>query len=256
MSLKGKRLFSETHCHLRDSSDQAIDQAEKVGVELVLNAGIDVASSEEAVVAAGKYRIVKGCVGIHPWNADQYTKSARNKLKELAAQKGVVAISEIGLDYVGRRTPDGKVVTEYVEKWIQRDAFHEQLKLAKTLRLPVIVHDRTPDQEVLDILEEMGNAEIGVAIHGFSKDVAYAKRCVDMRIYLSIGLRDILAENAAMKEAIRQTPMEWLLTETDSPNPAGVVTVAEKIAELKGVTLDEVGKAATHNLRRLTKLVQ
>ncbi|MFH0896914.1 MAG: TatD family hydrolase [Candidatus Bathyarchaeota archaeon] len=250
-------MFSESHCHLRNISDQVIEQVKKIGVELVLNAGIDLTSSEQAALAAGKYRIVKAGVGIHPWNADQYNRTARRRLKELATYNGVVAMSEIGLDCVGRMTHEGEFVNETVEKWIQRNAFHEQLRLAKELHLPVIVHDRTPYQEVLDILEEVGNADIGAAIHGLSKDLAYAKRCVEMRVYISIGLRDISSsENEILKEVIRQTPLEWLLTETDSASPEGVLTVAKKIAEIKGLTRDDVGQATTHNLRRFTKLLQ
>jgi TatD DNase family protein len=248
-------LFSETHCHLRSISDDAIRQVEKLGVELVLNAGIDLASSEQAILSSGKYRIVKNCVGIHPWNADLYDGDARRRLKELAADAGVVAISEIGLDYVGRRNREGKYVNEYIDERIQRTAFREQLKLAKELSLPVIVHDRTPDQEVLDIIGKEGNAKIGAVIHGFSKDIAYAEKCVDMNIYISIGSRAFTTlENPGLKEVIKQMPLEWLLTETDSASPEGVLTVAEKIAELKGLTKNDVGRVTTQNLRRLTRL--
>lgn len=248
-------MFSESHCHLRDLSDDAIERAEKAGVELVLTAGIDLASSERAVLTARKYRIVKACVGIHPWNADQYSEEALHRSKELAADEEVIAISEIGLDYVGRRNSEGRYVNEYVDKRIQRTAFREQLRMARELGLPVLVHDRTPDQEVLDILEDDGNAEVGAAIHGFSKDPVYAERCVDMGVYLSIGSRAISApENEALRAAVRETPLEWLLTETDSGSPEGVLTVAEKIAELKGLTRDVVGQAATRNLKKLTGL--
>jgi len=248
-------MFSESHCHLRGLSDDAIERAEKAGVELVLTAGIDLASSELAVLTARKYRIVKACVGIHPWNADQYSEEALRKIKELAADEEVIAISEIGLDYVGRRNSEGRYVNEYVEKRVQRIAFREQLRMARELGLPVLVHDRTPDQEVLDILEDEGNAEVGAAIHGFSKDPAYAKRCVDMGVHLSIGSRAISAtENEALRAAVSETPLEWLLTETDSGSPEGVLTVAEKIADLKGLTRDVVGQAATRNLKKLTGL--
>lgn len=250
-------MFSESHCHLRDMSDKTVEQAKRAGVELILNAGIDLASSEQLALAAMKHRVVKACVGVHPWNADQYDRSVERRLEELAAYTGVVAISEIGLDYVGRRTREGVHVNEYVDKSIQRTAFHDQLRLAKKLRLPVIVHDRTPSQEVLDILEEIGNADTGAAIHGFSKDLAYARRCVEMRVYISIGLRGISAsESDVLKEVIKETPLERLLTETDSANPEGVLTVAEKIAEIKGLRREDVGKTTTYNLRKLTKLLQ
>lgn len=248
-------MFSESHCHLRNINDSIIEQAEKLDVELILNAGSDIVSSEQTVLTAKRFHIVKACIGIHPWNADQYNRDALLRLKELAASGSVVAISEIGLDYVGRRNREGKHVDEYVDKHIQRVVFRYQLRLAKELRLPVIVHDRTSDQEVLNMVEEENNAEIGVAIHGFTKDLAYAKRCMDLGIYISICLRDIIeAANESLRDVVRQIPLEWLLTETDSGSPEGVLKVAERIAELKGLTKNNVGHAATQNLRRLIKL--
>ena len=247
-------MYSESHGHLRSIGEEVVSKAEIAGVELVLTAGIDVPSSEEAVKIAGKFRIVKGCVGIHPWRADTYSDVALNLLGELARDPEVVAISEIGLDYVGRRTPEWEFTEEYVDPEVQKTAMRGQIGLAKELRLPVLVHDRTPGEEVLDILDEEGIIEVGAAIHGFSKGPVYARRCVEMGVYLSIGKRSIEAGNEDLMEAIRQTPLEWLLTETDSGDPTGVIVVAEKIAELKGITTEQAGKAATDNLKRLIRL--
>ncbi len=247
-------MYSESHCHLRSIGEEAVSKAEKAGVELVLTAGIDVPSSEEVVKTAGKFRIVKGCVGIHPWRADTYSDVALNLLGELAKDPEVVAISEIGLDYVGRRTPEWDFTEEYVDPEVQKTAMRGQIGLAKELGLPVLVHDRTPGEEVLDILDEEEIIEVGAAIHGFSKDPEYARRCVEMGVYLSIGKRSIEAGNEDLMEAIRQTPLEWLLTETDSGDPIGVIVVAEKIAELKSITTEQAGKAATDNLKRLIRL--
>jgi TatD DNase family protein len=246
-------MFSDSHCHL-SKGDDAIKEAEEAGVELVLTAGIDVPSSEEAVRTANKFRIVKGCVGIHPWRADTYSVEALNRLRELARNTEVVAISEIGLDYVGRMTLEWVFTEEYVDPEIQRTALRAQIGLAKELKLPVHVHDRTPDQEVLDILEDEGIAEIGAAIHGFDKGPDYAERCVEMGVYLSIGRRPIEAGDESLLEAVRQTPLEWLLTETDSGEPIGVLIVAGKIANLKHLTGEEVGQATTRNLRKLVGL--
>ena len=118
----------------------------------------------------------------------------------------------------------------------------------------MLVHDRTPGEEVLDILGEEGIIEVGAAIHGFSKGPEYARRCVEMGVYLSIGNRSIEAGNEDLMEAISQTSLEWLLTQTDSGDPTGVIVVAEKIAELKGITTEQAGKAATDNLKRLIRL--
>lgn len=247
-------MYSESHCHLRSIGEEAVSKAEKAGVKLVLTAGIDILSSEEAVKTAGKFMIVKGCVGIHPWRADTYSDVALNLLGELAKDPEVVAISEIGLDYVGRRTPEWEFTEEYVDPEVQKNAMRGQIGLAKELGLPVLVHDRTPGEEVLDILDEEEIIEVGAAIHGFSKGPEYARRCVEMGVYLSIGKRSIEAGNEDLIEAIRQTPLEWLLTETDSGDPTGVIVVAEKIAELKGITTEQAGKAATDNLKRLIRL--
>jgi TatD DNase family protein len=118
----------------------------------------------------------------------------------------------------------------------------------------VLVHDRTPTEEVLDILEEAGILEIGAAIHGFSKGPVYARRCVEMGVYLSIGKRTLEQGKAHFLEAVRRTPLSWLLTETDTGDPAGIIGVAERIAELKGVSREEVGRVTTENLMRLVRL--
>lgn len=218
----------------------------------MLNAGGDPESSKLAIQNAREHVVIKACVGLHPWNAGRYSDQVLGMLKELVQHPEVVAISEIGLDYVGRMNSEGKFVNEFADKEMQRNAFREQLRIARNSSLPVILHDRTPDQEVLDIVEGEGNLTTGVAIHGFSKDSVYAKRCVDMGIYLSIGLRAILSQdNAALKETVKQIPLPWLLTETDSQNPEGVLTVAKRIAELKGLSADVVGVTTTQNLRKL-----
>jgi Tat protein secretion system quality control protein TatD with DNase activity len=96
---------------------------------------------------------------------------------------------------------------------------------------------------MLDFLKKMESMESGVAINGFTKDLAYAKRCVDLGIYLSIGLRGALTEeNNALREAIKHVPLEWLVTETDSNRPDQVVQVVQKIAELRDLSVEEVGK--------------
>ena len=251
-------MFSETHCHLtrlnQDALGRAIAQAQKSGIELVLNAGGDPESSKLAIQNAREHPVIKACVGLHPWNAGRYSDEVLERLRELVRHPQVVAVSEIGLDYVGRMSSEGKFVNEFADREIQRNAFREQLNIAKKSGLPVIVHDRTPGQEVLDILEEEGSVATGVAIHGFSKDSTYAKRCVDMGVYLSIGLRAISSQdNAALKEIVKQVPLSWLLTETDSQNLEGVLIVAKKIAELKGLSTEHVGLTTTQNLRKLIR---
>ena len=249
-------MFSDSHCHLQTVATEALDQeielVKEKKIELLLTASFDITSSEHAVLIARKYPVVKACIGQHPYVADKYPDTGYEKLKVLAAEPEVVAVSEVGLDYVGRRNSAGEYVYEYVDKRIQWHVFQDQLRLAKEADLPVFIHDRIPEQEMLDILEKMGSVESGVAIHGFTKDLEYAMRCVDLEIYLSIGLRGILAEeNKALREAIKHIPLEWLVTETDSNHPDQVVQVVQKIAELQDLSVEEVGKITTRNLQRL-----
>ena len=162
-------MFSESHCHLGEITEEAIRKAEKDGFTLLMTSGIDLNSSLQAVETAEKYKIVKACVGVHPWYADDYNDKIEAKFLELAKLDEVVAISEIGLDFKGRMTKEWVREDRYIEKPIQYKAFKSQLKLARYLKLPAIIHDRAEGQEILDIVEEYGDLKSGVAIHGFSK---------------------------------------------------------------------------------------
>jgi len=246
-------MYSESHCHLRDVTDEFISKAMKAGIELILTAGIDIASSERAVEVASKYEIVKSCVGIHPWYADEYNSENLSKLKQFAENEEVIAISEIGLDYIARRTRQWERSVEVIDPNTQRKAFRGQIGLAKELNLPMLVHDKAYGEELLDIINDENIADI-VAIHGFSKDTSFAKRAVNMGIYLSIGRSLLMGDDKELEETIIQTPIEWLLTETDSIDPTGVIKVSEKIAELKGITKEEVGIATTKNLKKLLRI--
>ena len=247
-------MYSESHCHLRAITPEAAEKAEADGFKLLLSAGIDLKSSEEAAETAKKFGIVKGCVGVHPWYADEYGGEVEARFRALAGNPEVVAISEIGLDFVGRMTKEWVREERFIDKKIQYRTLKAQLGLAHELKLPAIVHDRAPGQEILDTLLKSGNLSTGVAIHGFGKDAEYAKRCVDHGIYLSIGLRTIQGADESYRKAIKAIPLEYILTETDSGIPQGVLTVCNLIGEIKGHTRREVGEATTRNLMDICKL--
>ena len=247
-------MYSESHCHLGDMTLEDMKKAEKMGFKLLLNSGIDLNSSIQAIELAKKHSIAKACIGVHPWYADEYNSDVRNRFIELAEDKDCVAISEIGLDFVGRMTHDWVREDIYIDPKIQYEALDEQLGLARELSLPAIIHDRAPKMEILEILEKSGNTNQGLAIHGFSKDLDYARRCVDNGIYLSVGLRTIENADPFYIKAIKETPLEYLLTETDSNKPEGVLTVCRLIAQIKDGSMEEIGKATTENLLRLCKI--
>ena len=219
-----------------------LENAEKQGFELLLTSGIDLPSSEQALKTSQRHRIAKACVGVHPWYADEYSAGVGEKFIELSHDAECVAISEIGLDFVGRMTHEWVKEDRYIDPKIQYEALDAQLGLARELSLPVIVHDRAPKMDILEILEKSGNTNTGVAIHGFSKDIDYARRCVDNGIYLSVGMRTIQNADPIYLKAVKNTPLEFLLTETDSSKPEGVKTVCRLIADLKGSSMEEIWK--------------
>ncbi len=244
-------MYSESHCHLGDMTRDGLEKAEKQGFMLLLTAGIDLASSEQAVETAHRSSMAKACLGVHPWYADEYSYHVRNRFSELADDEECVAVSEIGLDFVGRMTHEWVREESYIDPKVQYETLDAQLGLARELSLPVLVHDRAPDMEILNILESSGNINTGIAIHGFYKDIYYARRCVDNGIYLSVGLRTIQTAEPIFIKAVKETPIEYLLTETDSDKPEGVLTVCRLIAQLKETTMEEVGRITTKNLMRL-----
>jgi len=247
-------MYSESHCHLGDMTKDDLENIEKQGFKLLLTSGIDPPSSEQALKTSQRHRIAKACVGVHPWYADEYTAGVGEKFIELSHDAECVAISEIGLDFVGRMTHEWVKEDRYIDPKIQYEALDAQLGLARELSLPVIVHDRAPKMDILEILEKSGNTNTGVAIHGFSKDIDYARRCVDNGIYLSVGMRTIQNADPIYLNAVKNTPLEFLLTETDSSKPEGVKTVCKLIAVLKESSMEEVGKVTTENLMRLCSL--
>ena len=247
-------MYSESHCHLSGVTDEGIEKARRDGFTLLLTSGIDLDSSIEAVASAKRWDIVKGCVGIHPWYADEYKPSVEKRFKELAREPEVVAVSEIGLDFKGRMTKEWVREDTYIDRDTQIESFRSQLKLAKELGKPAIVHDRAEGMEVIDVMLESGSTETGLAIHGFSKDLGYAETCMNEGIYLSVGLRPLKAAEPGFVEAVKKLPLEYLLTETDSSDPQGILTVCDMIAEMKVLTRKEVGEAATENLMRLCRL--
>jgi TatD DNase family protein len=247
-------MYSESHCHLGDMTIEDLDRAEKQGFTLLLTSGIDLTSSEQSITTGQKHKIAKACIGVHPWYADEYNSRVEMRFTELAENPDCIAISEIGLDFVGRMTHEWIREDRFIDPKIQYETLDSQLGLARELGLPALIHDRAPSMEILEILEKSGNTNIGLAIHGFSKNIDYARRCVDNGIYLSIGLRTIQNADPSYINAIKETPIEYLLTETDSNKPEGVLTVCKIIGEIKETSLEEVGKTTTKNLMRLCNI--
>lgn len=247
-------MYSESHCHLSNITKETINEAKELGFVLLLTSGIDLISSKLAVLIAKKFDIVKASIGIHPWYADDYNEDVEAEFKKLAEDEEVIAISEIGLDYIGRRTKEWVSENRFIKPEIQQYTFKSQLYLAKELDLPAIVHDRTPNEELLEILLKSGNIDTGLAIHGYSKGRLYTSMCMENDILLSIGLRTLQNANKEFLGNIKEIPLKNLLTETDSSQPKGVLEVCRIIGQVKEISKEIVGKSTTENLINLCNL--
>ncbi len=246
--------FSDSHCHLDGYEPErlahVLEQTGAKQVDIMVSVGMSLKSSEDTIRLAQSHERVVAAIGIHPWNAIPVTDDLLGQLDRLARREGVVALGEIGLDYA--RSPETRE--------IQIELLKYELSLAIDTSLPVNIHCREAHQDMMELLgKEIGSGLKGM-LHGFSGDTAELKDWLGLGFYVSIG-RGVLMDDAdSLQAAVREIPLDRLLTETDSTprregaSPADVIPVAEKLASLRGTTVEEIASAATANLKRLLGL--
>jgi len=247
----------DTHAHLdspqyNHDREQIFSRALSAGVAAVITVGTDLESSHQAVDIAQGQHSVYAAVGIHPHEAAKSSAADLKELERLCQQPAVVALGEMGLDFYRNLSPAAR----------QREVFVAQLELARQLRKAVIVHDRQAHAETMAILREQGAGLRGV-LHCFSGDADMAWQAIRMGFYVSIAGPVTFQNARKLHELARQLPLESLLVETDCPylaphphrgqrnEPAYVRLVAEKIAALRGLPLEQVAATTTDNARQL-----
>jgi TatD DNase family protein len=255
-------LYFDSHAHLddrkfNDDRDKLIQKAKTEGIGLIVNPGDDISSSKKAISLADKYDFIYAAVGVHPHNAKEVREDTYRQLEQLANHPKVVAIGEIGLDYHYNHSPQD----------IQKQVFQGQIQLAGSLKLPIIVHDREAHGDTFEILQSYFSKDSGGVLHSYSGSVEMAYRIIDLGMYLSISGPVTFKNAKKTVEVVREIPLEHLLIETDSPyltpvpfrgkknHPAMVKYVAEKIAEIKGISVEEVAEKTTENAKRLFGIV-
>ncbi|BCB97385.1 radical SAM protein [Dissulfurispira thermophila] len=253
----------DTHCHLEMEAfdpdrDDVIKRAEEAGLEAVITIGSDFDGCRGAVELASKYDFIYASVGIHPHDAKDFSEEIFDQIKRWATNRSqknknskIVAIGEIGLDYHYDHSP----------RDIQRDVFKKQLYYAKEVNLPVIIHCRDASKETLKILEESGVTK-GV-MHCFSGDMDMAERVMGMGFYISIAGPVTFKNATRLREVARAIPDDYLLLETDAPylspeplrgkrnEPANIIHTAKFIAELRGISYEDINRITTLNAKRL-----
>ncbi len=277
----GRESLIDTHCHLEmdqfdPDREAVIQRARDAGLEAMLTIGSDLKGNIGGLELSRQYDFIYSSVGFHPHDAKDFTEEIFNKIKELATRykiqdtrckmqdlhpelrtpnserfPKVVAIGEIGLDYHYDNSPRN----------IQRAVFLKQLQLAKETDLPVIIHSREAKQDTLDIIRESDVAK-GV-LHCFSGDMDMARQGMAMGFYISIAGPVTFKKAGNLHEVARAIPDDFLLIETDAPyltpepfrgrrnEPAYLLHTAKAIAELRGVTLEDVARITTLNAKRL-----
>ncbi|MGG0644351.1 TatD family hydrolase [Sporosarcina gallistercoris] len=251
-------MLIDTHVHLNDTQyeqdiDQVIQRALDAGVERMVVVGFDRPTINRAMELTEKHSFIYAVVGWHPVDAIDCTEDDLNWIEELAAHPKVVGIGETGLDYHWDKSP----------KEVQQELFRKQIRLAQKVELPIIIHNRDATADVVRILQEEEAGITGGIMHCFSGSVETAKQCMEMNFMISLG-GPVTFKNAKMpKQVATEIPLEYLLVETDAPylaphphrgkrnEPAFVALVAEQIAELKGISLEEVEKTTTQNAMKL-----
>lgn len=208
----------------------------------IINIGYNLKSSEASIALSEKYPFMYAAVGFHPSDAHLMTNADFDKIEKMSQHEKVVAIGEIGLDYYyGKETED-----------VQRKIFREQIELAKSVNLPFQVHNRDSTRDCLMILKEAALGDRRGMMHCFSESKETAREMLNLGMKISIGGIVTFKNNVKTVEVVKYVPVEELMIETDSPYLAPVPyrgkrnsslyihAVAEKIAELKGMDVEEV----------------
>ncbi len=254
-------MFIDTHVHLNaeqynEDLQDVIDRALEVGVNQMVVIGFDQKTIKRAIELAEEYDFIYAVVGWHPVDAIDCTDEDLQWIEELASHPKVVAIGETGLDYHWDKSP----------KEIQQQVFRKQIQLAQRVNLPLVIHNRDATEDVVRILQEEQAEKTGGVMHCFGGSVETAKTCIDMNFMISLGGPVTFKNAKKPKEVATEIPLEWLMIETDAPylaphphrgkrnEPSLVPLVAEEIARLKGVSIEEVAQATTENAKRFYKL--
>lgn len=256
----------DTHVHInlddyvRDR-ESVIGRALDAGLEFMVNVGFNLPTSLESVELAEKHDFIYASVGVHPHDASDLTDGLLSTLRDLAGSPRVVAVGETGLDYYRDLSPRNE----------QRDAFRRQIRLARELELPLIIHNRDALDDVLDIMDEENASEVGGVMHCFPGDAAYAREVVARGFHVGIGGPVTYSRKGRLVDVAREVPRGRLLLETDAPwltpephrtearergerprnEPSYVYDVAVAIASIRGVDVGDLGRATTWNAMKL-----
>lgn len=249
-------MLTDTHCHLysleHKTPDEAVRDAVRVGVNrmICIGAGHGLESADKAVALADKHLEVYAVVGIHPHDAD--VGVSIQQLAHYFNHPKVVAIGETGLDFFRDWSPFDE----------QRRIFTETIGVARELKKPLVIHCRDAEEEVVEILKRERASEVGGVFHCYGGTAEFAAKVADLNFLVSITGMITFKKNDALRAEVAKIPLEQIMLETDCPymapepfrgkpsEPAHVVQIAECVAKIKMLPIEEVAKATESNVSR------
>ena len=253
-------MFVDSHTHIQLSQfdqdrDSVLERAGTAKVNTSLIIGFDLETSLGAIKLAEKYDNLYATVGMHPHDAKKLTPDILDTFRSKLEHPKVIAVGEIGLDYYQNlSTPEE-----------QKDAFEKQLDLAEEMDMPIVIHNRDAYMDILPILEER-SAQINGVLHCFTGDVELMYRSLETGFYIGIGGIVTYPNAADVQKVAEEIPLDRLLIETDCPwlapqfqrgkrnEPSFVCAVAEKIAKIRGATIESIGNITTQNFNSLFRI--
>jgi TatD DNase family protein len=258
---KVRPLLADTHAHLnlddyRVDRGEVVERARAAGVGLIINVGFDPATSDESVALAETHPFIYASVGLHPHHAASLTDDVLDRYERLAAHPKVVAIGETGLDHFRDLSP----------REDQERAFRAQIRLAKKVGLPLIIHNRDALADVLRVVDDEGAPEAGGVMHCFPGDATYASEVVARGFHVGVGGPVTYSPRGRLAGVATGVRQDRLVLETDAPwlppvphrgrrnEPAYVRLVAERVAELRGMSLADLARVTTGNAVRLFRI--
>lgn len=250
-------MFIDTHAHLffenfKDDIDAVLSRAKENGVDYVIVPATDLKTSQEAISLAENYEQVYAAVGIHPHDSKDWDESLISEIEQLAKHPKVVAIGEIGLDYYYDFSPQDQ----------QIKAFKSQLNLAIKLELPVVIHNRDSDGDMMDIIHSYCGSGLKAQFHCYNSSLDDAIEFMKMNHFISFTGNITFKKSDGLRDILKHINLNHLMLETDSPfmtpvphrgkrnEPAYVSLVAQQIAEIHKITIEEVGKITSLNTFR------
>ncbi len=258
-ALKGNVLI-DTHCHLDMPAYAAdleaiLERAFSRHIKRIITIGIDLASSKNGVAISRKHKQVSATIGFHPHDVDTLTQAEYRELEKIYSlySKHIVGFGEIGLDYFKMHT----------DAATQRHHFRRQLDMAHELNLPVIIHNREADNDILRILREASPLQQHGIMHCFSGDYEFAKKILDLGMLISIPGIVTFKNSALLQEVVKKIPLTSMVMETDGPflapqpyrgkrnEPSYLINTAVKIAEIRQIEVALVAAQTTENAERL-----